>query len=702
MHYTPTALSALLLLSLPALTASGQQPEKTDSMKSQNLNEVVIEANRQYTTPTSTVYVPTKRQKNAAQNAVDLLRQMSIPQLQIDPMTEAVTDNGGIEVSIFINWLPASKEEMEGLRTADVRKVEYLEFPTDPRFRGAQRAVNIIIQEYLYGGYTKLTASENVLTGLSSRANVFSKFTYRKMTYDIFAGANNSDSHHGGSDTYATYRLSDPDGNPYTVTRNQEALRSHGKDNRYPVTLRATYNSKKVQIRNTLSYTYSGTPVGESSGALSYNTLAGQSYTWERSNPSRSNSLSYGGNFFFVLPRDWSVDATARFNYSHSNDRMSYLTSVAPAIDRHARENAYEYRVSAYLQKKIGKKHVFSLGLDGGEDINRLRYTGTDNYTDRFSLPFLAASVAYQLRTGNVRLYSDFGFAREGNKINGVNHNDYYPYFHLNANWSVNTHNQLSTYMQYATNSPGISAKSSDVLKDNEFMYISGNPHLDNARHVTLNLAYTWLPSNALSVTAYGNYYELFDHMLTMYEPYKDGAAILRTYINDGNFIRGNVGLAVNWKPLGDKLQIYFAPRQNFKRSTGIYDKSCNPFTATVQVNWYAGNFFMQGSYTTPSKDMWDMAPKISRNRSRHSITAGWANSSWNIRLMAANFFNKGWRTSSAVIDTPYYSEVTRSYGTSAHPRINLSVTYTFDYGKKIKRNNEIGEQQGAQSAILK
>ena len=49
-----------------------------------------------------------------------------------------ISDNFGGEVSIFINYMQASKEEMEGLRTTDVRKVEYLEFPTDPRFRGQQ------------------------------------------------------------------------------------------------------------------------------------------------------------------------------------------------------------------------------------------------------------------------------------------------------------------------------------------------------------------------------------------------------------------------------------------------------------------------------------------------------------------------------------------------------------------------------------
>ena len=91
------------------------------------------------------------------------LRQMAMPQIQINPVSEAVTDNAGGEVAIFINFLEASKEEMEGLRTPDVKKVEYLEFPTDPRFRGAQRVINIIVQEYAYGGYTKLTTNETAV-----------------------------------------------------------------------------------------------------------------------------------------------------------------------------------------------------------------------------------------------------------------------------------------------------------------------------------------------------------------------------------------------------------------------------------------------------------------------------------------------------------------------------------------------------------
>lgn len=93
-----------------------------------------------------TVYLPSGRQRNAAQSAIDLLRQMAIPQIQINLVDNSVTTLTGSKAALFINSLPASAEELEGLRTADVKRVEYLDFPTDTRFNGNKHVVNFIVQ----------------------------------------------------------------------------------------------------------------------------------------------------------------------------------------------------------------------------------------------------------------------------------------------------------------------------------------------------------------------------------------------------------------------------------------------------------------------------------------------------------------------------------------------------------------------------
>lgn len=666
------------------------------------LNKVVVEADAAAAYSDKTVYRPSSQQKRAANTATDLLRIMAIPQIKINLINNSVTDNAGKDVSIYINGMQASSEELQGLPTADVRTVEYLEFPTDPRFKGAPRVINFIVQEYAYGGYTKASANENVLTGLSSKVNVFSKFNYKKMSYDIFAGANNSDRRHAGSSESTDFLLTDATGSQIKVTRNEECLKAHYEKNEYPLTFRATYNNDKVQIRNTLGFVHTAEPIREYNGNLQYSALYVKDMDFSRNNPSTTNSLAYSGSYYITMPKNFVIDVTPQFHYSHINDIFTYHASGYSEILRHARENAYFYRADAYLRKTINQKHSLFVGVNGGDMINRLRYTGNAEYTDKFHLAFASGILGYNYRTSKISLNMDAGVCWEGSDINGKKYNDVYPWTHINLQYSFSKKHLLAAYFQFATDSPGISHKASDVLQDNEFLYITGNPYVKNARHITLEANYTWLPANTFSMSAYTFYHGVYNRLMTTYSPYNDGKAILRDYTNNGNFNRNTIGLAFNLKLFNRKLQIYMNPEQNFFTSTGIYKKSYNPFTVTAQAMLYVGHFYFQAYYKTPQREMAGMEPSISRTRNLHLLGAGWSANHWNIRLTAYNFLNKGWINNSTVTESLYFSQNKQNYGTNYHPRINLSVTYTIHYGKKVQTNNEVGQQGGASSAILK
>lgn len=690
-----------IFCAISVITAMAQT-ETPDSVKTQELDEVVVEAQMQRTSPTATTYTPSGKQKSTAQNAIDLLRHMAIPQIKINPMDNSVTDNAGEGVSLFFNYMPASKEDIEGLRTADVRRVEYLEFPSDPRFRGAQRAINFIVQEYEYGGYTKITADEDFLVDLSSDVNIFSKFSYKKMTYDIYVAANNLNSHHSGYDVNGNYTLKDSDGKDFTLTRNETTDNSHSRQNQYPVTFRASYNTEKVQISNTLGYSHSANPIQEQNGSLTYSPAVEQDYSYSRSNPSRSNSLSYQGNYFFVLPKDYSVNFNPQFSYSHNNNSLTYTTSSTEPILRKARENAYYYRVNAYINKRFAQKHTLMLGINTGNTINRLQYTGNASYSDHFSNPFVSGQFCYQAKTQNFNLYADAGVLWERTSINTIKNDDVYPYVHLNIRYTPNDKNAFSAYFQFANNTPGIDQKASDLLRDNEVMYITGNPSLDNSRHITFNVAYTWLPSNVFNMSAYGRYFELFDRFISAYEPFDNGRALLRTYINDGNYVQSEIGIAATLNLFNKSLQLYVSPNQKFYRSTGVFDKSFYPFQITAQATYYLKQWYFQAYYQSHQKMMFTGSPTTYRSRDFYALSAGWSNSDLNISLTAYNMFNSNWDTSDRYIQSPLYTEHRTTYGTNSHARLNLSVTYTFGYGKKVKRGNEVGKQSGVSSAIMK
>ena len=79
----------------------------------------------------------------------------------------------------------------------------------------------------------------------------------------------------------------------------------------------------------------------------------------------------------------------------------------------------------------------------------------------------------------------------------------------------------------------------------------------------------------------------------------------------------------------------------------------------------------------------------IYEDRDFYQMLAGWSRSGWNIRVSAMNMFRNDWLCSTSKLMTPLYSET-------------QFVTYTFGYGKKVNRGNEVGEQYGAASAIMK
>ncbi len=667
-----------------------------------NLATVTVEGSNATAYSDKTVYLPTQRQKNASQNATDLLRFMAIPQIKINALNNVVTDNFGKEISLFINGLAASAEELEGLRTADVRRVEYLEFPTDPRYKGVPKAVNFIVQEYIYGGYTKTSVSENFLVGLSSRANIFSKFSYRKMNYDLYVGSNNWDNHHIGSTVSGNYHLkTDQDG--YVDAKRDELLENtHFRENQIPVTFRATYSSDKIQIRNTAGFIHDNTPISDIDGKVMFSRRDGNSSQFKRSNPTRKNSAIYSGSFFFAMPKGYSLDITPTFNYTHTDDRLLYMAADNQMIIRNADEDAYNFRINANARKSIGRKHSLMAGINGGQWSNNLQYSGTNHYTDKFRLGFAAGLVGYNYKSSKISLGADMGVCWEGSDINGKTQNDVYPWTHVNVQYSLNSRHLFSAYFQYASNSPTISQKASDILQDNEYLYITGNPFVRNSRHITFNLAYTWLPANIFGMSAFGEYFGNYDRLVTVYSPYKDGEAVIRDYKNDGDYNRIHLGLAANLKLFDGKLQLYACPEQYFYRSSGIYDTKYNPFVFTAQAVLYFGHCYVKGYYATPERQLWSDSNTIYRSRNFHSMEGGWSNDNWNVRFTAANIFNKGWVGASLRMSSDYYSEHRMNYGTYFHPRLNISVTYTINYGRKVQRGNEVGQQSGASSGILK
>lgn len=106
------------------------------------LQAVTVEADNAYLLSDRSVYRPTQRQKNASQTANDLLVRMAIPQLNARLGSSSVTTASGQPVAIYIDYVPASENDLKMMRISDVKSVEYLEYPSDARFQDNRYVIN--------------------------------------------------------------------------------------------------------------------------------------------------------------------------------------------------------------------------------------------------------------------------------------------------------------------------------------------------------------------------------------------------------------------------------------------------------------------------------------------------------------------------------------------------------------------------------
>lgn len=158
-HFYPIiAFATASAIAFPATA----QTEIADSVPSTELQEVVVEGVTRRIVKFGTEYTPDKKVKKAATDATRLLQLMQLPQLKVSPVSGDIKTLSGKGVSMFIDFVPATKEELEGMRTDDVLRIEILDFPDDPRFNGADHVINFIMRRYEWGGYTELTGRGGV------------------------------------------------------------------------------------------------------------------------------------------------------------------------------------------------------------------------------------------------------------------------------------------------------------------------------------------------------------------------------------------------------------------------------------------------------------------------------------------------------------------------------------------------------------
>lgn len=698
-------MKIILLITVSLLCAINimAQTDIPDSIKTQNLNEVVVEGQLQTVKPAVSTYLPGNNQKKSAQDAIDLLSQMGIPQIQVNPVSNSVLTLNGQPVSIYIDMQPATQEQLEALRPEDVKKVEYLVYPTDPRYQHKPYVVNFILRQYEFGGYSKLTGRGNIMAG-SGSGLAYGKLAYKRMTYDMIVSDKYTDRHNQGTDRTQIFRFPANDGTVNEVTRENKIGYSRLQQNNLGISIRAIYGTDKMSISNILSLDATNRPRLNSNGTVTFTPEKYQTSDYISTSSSNVIYPTWTGNFYFDLGRNFQLNAVTKLQYQKTKSKSFYQGAGETAINTNASDEAAMGQIMLQVNKAINESNVIDLQGYYIFNNDKVIYSGSTISTERFHQLAYGAMAGYTFQADKFYGRFEGGLIGERNEINGISMADAVPLFNLDAQYAFNQKHSLNLTASYNSNFVDQSDKTPTVIQENELLYKTGNPELKNTRWSSVDLQYTWLPNNRYQISASGGWSRYFDRPVPLFTPDGPHGMMLRSVINSGDCQNFDIGISFTGRFFNRSLVLQVQPRMWFSKLTGIYSDTYNYLMVSASATYYLKSFYASLYYSTADRGLvqYSLNDTFYRSKSAYQLKFGWRNNNWNVSVSAVNIFRKNWVDQTSSLTSKYFDQYNTVYNSSSHQFVNITASYTFDFGKKVQRGNEVQTVTSSGSAIMK
>lgn len=657
------------------------------------LKGVTVKTEHARIEPDKLVFIPGKREKNASHGGADLLLAMGLPTIRVNPVDKSITTNLGDDVSAYIDYMPADKDQLAGMRTQDVKRVEVYENPQDPRFNGARYVVNFIMVQYEYGGYTKFDVWQS-LPDPSGNYSVNSKMTYKKMTYDLSVGSHYERDYNSSSVSQSDYRFPDYDVSWYLESDDRRYI-----CNSEFATFRAIYSDDGNRISNTIGYQGLGSRFKRSD----HNFFTPDIYpdgTSKTGIDLRSNSATWKGVYQFFLPKSVSLSVNPTLKYSHHSHSNSY-DSEEDLIATDAREDAWYGLLSVDCSKRWGEKSL-TASLYGEFSDNKLNYEGSNLSSVHSTTGAVGAGVSSRLAFGkfwmspSVKLYYSY------DKFEDVKVIKFLPKYYMQLGWNFNERQQIGLWSEMSHWSVGVAQRSPNLVIKNLLEAVSGNPSLKPTLFNSIGAQYQWNVRSNLFLSAFTRFNRWTKLITDVYTPtIIDGKdMMLKSLEREGYYSELSYGGSASFSLFNRSLSMWASVYGKYCRRGGRICDSGNFANISSGINYYLKNFYFSFYYQAPRHDM-SQENRVLRMPSYYIVTAGWGAKGFNVSVSGDNFFRSS--DKSVYLERAYenYSIWQQEYSRSVSRGISLELSYSFSYGKKVRQDDGPGKTGEISSGIL-
>ena len=660
------------------------------------LEEVTVTANSAVLNKNKYSFIPSKKEKRISNGGYNLLYNMPISVLSVDPLSKSITTNMGDGVEMFINGIRATPAEVQNIRTEDVRKIEYLEQPTDPRFNNARYALNIVVATYDRGGYTKADGQQSFVT-TAGAYSLYSHYEFPKMTYDLLGGLDYNRQAHLGDESKTNYDFTN-------LTMNRDEHKSGcSKDRQGYATLRAKYVVDSMVIANSIGVQINRTPYMDLSGSTSIlssdNMLDELAFVSHRNE--KNYSVEWDGNYFFKLKNDFDLTSEFTAAYMNTAQNYDYSTTAGQNIINEIGEDAWNLKLNATLRKRI-KRASFGINLISSFNGNAIHYRGTTPSDVKVRDWYIMPRAVFNYSVNKFRINGNLGVSYEEATYNGEREVYFFPKSFLSGGWNFDARNSLSFSFEYSMFGNSLGMKSPNLIMTDHVTAIKGNPKLKNFHFISPSISYKIIPDKRTTISLFTRWQYFNRPSVFVWEPMVyDGnrTIVVRSYTNAGYLSNFRLGASVTLRLLDNNLFIKGSVTQNYFKQGGLTEVNSWPVSISGQANYYIKNFSISAFWEKSSKQVSIFETK--KRPESYFVAISYGNGNLIATFTCRNIFNSSWRTSEALYNSAPVNYDIQHFGNEHHRSFVLNLSYSFSYGKKTNTKDRINKSGMPGTAIV-
>jgi len=664
---------------------------QTDTIRTEQLPEVVVNADGQIETAEKTVLLPKTLEKKHATNAYDLLSVMQTAELDVSAQSKSITTRSGGEVAICINGMEALPEDLATLRAKNIRSIEYIRTPSG-KYAGKAGLVNFVTIKMAYGGNVLLSASQG-FAYKQGEYLAFADFTKKRLTLSLTASGDWSRDH-----SYTEGNEEFQFSNNTLLNRNITSESSLRKTNNQAIRLKLTSTGKKHRLNTYLALYRQAQPSAETLERMTYTGIYNGSTQKKTASNSRNLQPTVYANYTLWLPKHQTLNFTAQASFGHNKYHSLYSETAQTDLVSDVTENNQIINGDIRYYKTLKGNVMLSASLSHHHNHYKDSYSGSADGQQRLTTDETMALVQINHTWNDLYYYASAGVSNSAVSLNETHYNYCSPVAFYGANYALSEKHALSLngFFTHTLFDPSI--KNSMVLRRSFFETVKGNPDISPMKILGNTLTYNGQFGNSnLSVSYYNSIY--FDNILHQYTT--DNNTLYDMRINDGKFIGNMFTASYTYKAFSDKLRLSLTAIEEYNMLRGdVYDESKNIFRMEASATWLTGDWMLRLNYRTPYTTLDIREPYLVHRKPVYEFQVNWNHGNWALETLVRNPFSR-FCDNHITMDYGCMQRDIHRYSEPDGRCVNLKVTYSFGFGKK-KDLGDSSIDNTINSAILK